>query len=164
MAKEIKIENVGKFVEGEYNKLIKAAVAETYASLVQKSPVDLGRFRASWAVGQNNATFLGEPAGKSSYPTPNPEEPRKIGYDKEKAGNTYVIYNNLPYAEKLAYAAPGFGLKEEKRYNPTRVVDNWATPGGGSSHQTNGPGWVEAISKHVQRMIPTLAAEIERKA
>ena len=142
MAKQIRIENVGKFVEGEYNKLITAAVAETYKSLVQKSPVDLGRFKASWAVGQNSAQFQGEPAGKSSYPAPNPEQPRKIGYSEVKAGNTYVIYNNLPYAEKLATAPLGEG----------------------SSIQTGGPGWVEATSKRVQRMIPTLAARIEAES
>ena len=142
MAEQIKLENVGKFVEGEYNKLIKAAVVEAYGSLVQKSPVDTGRFKSSWAVGENSATFAGEPAGKSSYPAPNPEKPRKIGYLKEKAGNTYVIYNNLPYAEKLANAPLGKG----------------------SSVQTNGPGWVEATAKRVQRMIPTLAARIERES
>ena len=161
MAQRIKLENVGKFVEGEYNKLIKAAVAETYGSLVQKSPVDTGRFKASWAVGQNNATFPGEPAGKSSYQTPNPEQPRKIGYDKEKAGNTYIVYNNLPYADKLATAAAGSGKKTVTRYNPKREVQTWETPGEGSSYQTNGPGWVQATAKRVQRMIPTLAARIE---
>ena len=164
MAKQIKIENVGKFVEGEYNKLITAAVAETYKSLVQKSPVDLGRFKASWAVGENSATFPGEPAKKGFYQPPNPEEPRKIGYDKEKAGNTYVVYNNLPYAEKLATAAPGSGSKQVTRYDPTRRVTTWANPGEGSSIQTGGPGWVEATSKRVQRMIPTLAARIEAES
>ena len=62
MAQQIKLSHVGKYVEGNYNKLIKAAVAETYKSLVQKSQVDTGRFRASWAVGENNAQFQGEPA------------------------------------------------------------------------------------------------------
>ena len=142
MAQQIKLSHVGKYVESKYNKLIKAAVVEAYGSLVQKSPIDTGRFKSSWAVGQNNATFPGEPAGKSSYPAPNPEKPRKIGYSKEKAGNTYVIYNNLPYAEKLANAPLGKG----------------------SSVQTNGPGWVEATAKRVQRMIPTLAARIERES
>ena len=164
MAKQIRIENVGKFVEGEYNKLITAAVAETYKSLVQKSPVDTGRFKASWAVGENSATFPGEPAKKGFYQPPNPEEPRKIGYDKEKAGNTYVVYNNLPYAEKLATAAPGSGSKQVTRYDPTRKVTTWANPGEGSSIQTGGPGWVEATSKRVQRMIPTLAARIEAES
>ena len=163
MAQRIKLENVGKFVEGEYNKLIKAAVAETYKSLVQKSPVDTGRFKSSWAVGQNNATFAGESPGLL-HPLPNPEKPRKIGYSKEKAGNTYIVYNNLPYANKLATAAGGSGSKTVTRYNPNRKVKTWETPGEGSSIQTSGPGWVEATSKHVQRMIPTLAARIERQS
>jgi|TARA_Y100000015_G_scaffold9087_1_gene8587 hypothetical protein len=161
MAQRIKFEHVGKHVEGNYNKLIKRAVAETYGSLVQKSPVDTGRFKASWVVGENSATFPGEPAGKSSYQTPNPEQPRKIGYDKEKAGNTYIVYNNLPYADKLATAAAGSGKKTVTRYNPKREVQTWETPGEGSSYQTNGPGWVQATAKRVQRMIPTLAARIE---
>lgn len=164
MAQQIKLSHVGKYVEGNYNKLIKAAVAETYKSLVQKSPVDTGRFRASWAVGENNAQFQGEPAKKGFYPPPSPEQPRKIGYTKEKAGNTYVIYNNLPYAEKLANAAPGSGSKQVTRYDPTRRVTTWGNPGEGSSIQTGGPGWVEATSKRVQRLIPTLAARIEAES
>jgi len=163
MAQQIKLEHVGKYVEGKYNKLIAAAVAETYKSLVQKSPVDTGRFRASWAVGENSATFAGESPGLL-HPLPNPEQPRKIGYTKEKAGNTYVIYNNLPYAEKLATAAPGSGSRQVTRYNPMREVTTWANPGEGSSIQTGGPGWIEATSKRVQRLIPTLAARIEAES
>ena len=139
MAQRIKIEHGGKYVKSKYNKLIKAAVAETYKSLVQKSPVDTGRFKASWVVGENSATFPGEPAGESSYPAPNPEEPKKIGYSEEKAGNDYIVYNNLPYAVKLATAPLGKG----------------------SSSWTNGPGWVQATAKYVQRTIPTLAARIK---
>ncbi len=142
MARKIKITEVGQHVKGKYEKLITAAVAETYKSLVLKSPVDVGRFRASWAVGENDASFPGEPAGKDSYPAPNPNQPRKIGYVKEKAGNTYVVYNNLPYAEKLETASLGKG----------------------SSVQTNGPGWVRATAKRVQRLIPTLAAQIEAES
>tara|TARA_Y100000401_G_scaffold78908_1_gene64471 strand:- start:378 stop:800 length:423 start_codon:yes stop_codon:yes gene_type:complete len=137
MAQRIKIQHVGKHVKSKYNKLIKAAVAETYKSLVQKSPVDTGRFKASWVVGENSATFPGEPAGK--YAAPNPEEPRKIDYSEEKAGNDYIVYNNLPYAVKLATAPLGEG----------------------SSSQTGGPGWVQATAKYVQRTIPTLAARIK---
>ena len=139
MARNIKITEVGKHVKGKYEKLITAAVAETYKSLVQKSPVDTGRFKLSWAVGQNDVSFPGEPAGKTYYPQPNPEQPRKIGYQKERMGNVYNVYNNLPYAEKLETASPGKG----------------------SSTQTNGPGWVRATAKRVQSIIPTLAARIE---
>lgn len=142
MARNIKITEVGKHVKGKYEKLITAAVAETYKSLVQKSPVDTGRFKLSWAVGQNDVSFPGEPEGKDSYPKPNPEQPRKIGYQKERMGNVYNVYNNLPYAEKLETASLGKG----------------------SSVQTNGPGWVRATAKRVQSIIPTLAARIEAES
>ena len=139
MARIIKITEVGQHVKGKYEKLITAAVAETYKSLVQKSPVDTGRFKLSWAVGQNDASFPGEPEGQGSYAEPNLNQPRKIGYQKERAGNVYTVYNNLPYAEKLETADPGKG----------------------SSKQTNGPGWVRATAKRVQSIIPTLAARVE---
>ena len=142
MARNIKITEIDQHVKRKYEKLITAAVAETYKSLVQKSPVDVGRFRASWAVGQNEASFPGEPAGKGSYPAPNPNQPRKIGYQKERIGNVYNVYNNLPYAEKLETASLGKG----------------------SSTQTNGPGWMRATAKRVQRLIPTLAAQIEAES
>tara|TARA_R110002072_G_scaffold117219_1_gene248086 strand:+ start:208 stop:636 length:429 start_codon:yes stop_codon:yes gene_type:complete len=142
MARSIKITEVGQHVKGKYEKLITAAVAETYKSLVQKSPVASGRFRTSWAVGENDASFSGEPAGQSSYPAPNPNQPRKIGYQKERIGNVYSVYNNLPYAERLETASLGKG----------------------SSTQTNGPGWVRATAKRVQSIIPTLAARIEAES
>ncbi len=139
MAKQIRVSQIGKYAKGKYDKLITAAVAETYKSLIIKSPVDTGRFKVSWAVGENDASFDGAPAGRSSYPAPNPETPNKVGYSKEKAGNIYIVYNNLPYAEKLETAPLGQG----------------------SSPQTDGPGWVRATGKRVQRLIPTLAKQIE---
>jgi len=142
MARNIKITEIDQHVKRKYEKLITAVVAETYKSLVQKSPVDVGRFRASWAVGENDASFPGEPAKQGSYPAPNPNQPRKIGYQKERIGNVYGVYNNLPYAEKLETASLGKG----------------------SSTQTNGPGWVRATAKRVQRLIPTLAAQIEAES
>ena len=145
MARNIKITAVPQHVKNKYEKLIDLAVAETYKSLVQKSPVAEikgGRFRASWAVGENDVSFPGEPAGQDSYAAPNPNQPRKIGYQKERMGNVYNVYNNLPYAEKLETASLGKG----------------------SSKQTNGPGWVRATAKRVQSMIPTLAARVEAES
>ena len=139
MAKQIRVSQIGEYAKGKYDKLITAAVAETYKSLIIKSPVDTGRFKVSWAVGENDASFDGAPAGRPSYPAPNPEVPNRIGYGKEKAGNIYSVYNNLPYAEKLETAPLGQG----------------------SSPKTNGPAWVRATGKRVQRLIPTLAKQIE---
>ena len=142
MARKIRLSGVAKYAQDNYEKLLRTAVVETYGSLIKKSPVDQGRFQVSWAVGENEASFLGEPANRDSYPAPNPKQPRRIGYAKERAGNNYIVYNNLPYAVKLETAALGEG----------------------SSVQTNGPGWVRATAKRVQSLIPTLAARINAES
>jgi hypothetical protein len=89
-----------------------------------------------------------------------------MGYQsQERVGNIYSVHNNLPYAEKLAIGAAGSGVNEqEKRSNPTRTVKNWASPGGGSSIQTGGPGWVQGIAKDVQGKVIAAAARIGRES
>jgi hypothetical protein len=73
-------------------------VLETDSRLKQASPVDTGRFRVSWQVGENAAPGGEKPAG--TY-TGTPQIDR-IGYSQEKIGNVYSVHNNLPYAEPLA--------------------------------------------------------------
>jgi hypothetical protein len=58
----------------------------------------LGRFRASWQVGENAAPGGIVPPG--DYGTAPPLT--RIGYGQEKMGNIYSVHNNLPYAEPLA--------------------------------------------------------------
>jgi hypothetical protein len=79
-------------------KLLRAAVLETDSLLKQASPVDTGRFRASWQVGQNAAPGGIAPSG--SYP--GVTAIKRLGYQREKVGNIYSVHNNLPYAEPLA--------------------------------------------------------------
>ena len=87
-----------------------------------------------------------------------------IGTQQERIGNVYSVHNNLPYAEKLASGAAGSGSRSETRYNPRRTVTNWASPGGGSSIQTGGPGWVQGIAKDVQDRVIAAAARIGRES
>jgi hypothetical protein len=80
--------------------------------LKEASPVDLGRFRASWQVGENAAPFAGSrlaiKAGNHAT------IPRRMGYiTKRTLGNVYSVHNNLPYAEKLAIGAAGSGRTSE---------------------------------------------------
>ena len=99
MANTIKFENIGDYVQGQYEKLLRVAVLETDARLKNESPVDSGRFRASWAIGQNAAPFEGQPPGEYTA-----APPLAVNYQlgSEKLGNIYSIHNNLPYAEPLA--------------------------------------------------------------
>jgi len=162
VARRINLSQIGSFSTEKYEQLLRETVMETSRRLKEESPVDLGRFRLSWAVGENSSPFPGMPPGDYRG-TPVPEEPRRVGYQVERAGRVYSIHNNLPYAEKLANGRAGSGLKKEKRYNPFREVDNWASPGGGSSHQTNGPGWIDLIAREMIAWVKQEADRIGRQ-
>ena len=157
---KIRVDQIGDYVQNRLEALLRAAVLETNSLLKQASPVDLGRFRASWQVGENAAPGGIKPEG--SYPKNVAIE--RVNYQRERAGNIYSVHNNLPYAEKLAIANPGSGSKKEERYNPRRTVKTWGSPGGGSSIQTNGPGWVQGIAKDVQGRVIAAAAKIGRES
>jgi hypothetical protein len=59
MARVIRLDQVGTYVEQQMEKLLRSAVLETDALLKSASPVDTGRFRASWHVGENLLALRG---------------------------------------------------------------------------------------------------------
>lgn len=158
MARRIKFEQIPDYAIGNIEQLLRVTVLETDNRLKLLSPVDTGRFRASWQVGKNSTPGKGAPEGQygQQYPI------QRIGYNKEEIGNVYSIHNNLPYAEKLALGAAGAGAKTVTRYDPNRKVKTWASPGGGSSIQTGGPGWIQQIAKDMQKFVLMNAARIGR--
>jgi hypothetical protein len=98
MARTIRVGDIGDYAEQQMEKLLRASVLETDSLLKQASPVDTGRFRASWQVGENSAP--GGIAAEGSYSGIPPLS--RIGYSQEQVGNVYSVHNNLPYAESLA--------------------------------------------------------------
>jgi hypothetical protein len=98
MARTIRVGDIGNYAEQQFEKLLRVAVLETDSRLKQASPVDTGRFRASWQVGENSAGGGEKPEGSYSS-TPAID---RIGYQQERVGNVYSVHNNLPYAERLA--------------------------------------------------------------
>lgn len=98
MARTIRVADIGSYAEQQLEKLLRVAVLETDSRLKQASPVDTGRFCASWQVGENSAGGGEKPEGSYSS-TPAID---RIGYQQEKLGNVYSVHNNLPYAERLA--------------------------------------------------------------
>jgi hypothetical protein len=98
MARTIRVGDIGDYCNQQMEKLLRAAVLETDSLLKQASPVDTGRFRASWQVGENAAPGGIAPPG--NYGTTPPLT--RIGYGQERMGNVYSVHNNLPYAEPLA--------------------------------------------------------------
>jgi hypothetical protein len=155
MARKIRLAEIGNYIEGRMDQLMRAAVLETDSRLKQASPVDTGRFRASWQVGENSASGGVAPAGKYDVSQINKRRKsergqtaqnvlpiQRLGYDKEKIGNVYSVHNNLPYAEPLA---------------------------NGSSKQTKGAtggqgGWVQGIAKDIQGFVVANAAKIGRES
>ena len=146
MARTIRIGDIGDYANNQMEKLLKSAVLDTDTLLKSASPVDTGRFRASWQVGENAAGAYDagpqqeatgaykdqtEPPGK-----PTPPALRRMNYSKERPGNIYSVHNNLPYAERLA---------------------------NGSSKQANA-GWVQGIAKDVQGRVIAAAAKIGRES
>lgn len=109
MAGTIQLGDIGDYVNQQMEKLLRVVVIDVDARLKMESPVDTGRFRASWQVGENSATGGITPDG--SYPSAPPLT--RLGYSWEKLGNVYSVHNNLPYATPLAnghskQASPGW--------------------------------------------------------
>ena len=146
MARVIRIGDIGDYANSQMEKLLRAAVLETDSLLKQASPVDTGRFRASWQVGENAAgSYDAGPQQEATGAYKDQAEPpgkptqlalRKMNYQQERIGNVYSVHNNLPYAEPLA---------------------------NGSSKQAN-PGWVQGIAKDVQGRVRKAADDIGRNS
>lgn len=171
MARTIRVADIGDYAQQQYEELLRVAVLETDSRVKLLSPVDTGRFRASWQVGENSAGGGQKPEGNYTTTKFGSAEAaqagipiERIGYQQERIGNVYSVHNNLPYAEALASGAAGSGSKQVTRYNPRRTVTTWASPGGGSSIQTDGPGWVRQIAKDIQGLVKVNADRIGRQS
>ena len=146
MVRTIRIGDIGDYANNQMEKLLRAAVLETDSLLKQASPVDTGRFRASWQVGENAAGAYDagpqqSPSNSGRDKTTPPAGPmfplRKMNYQQERIGNIYSVHNNLPYAEPLA---------------------------NGSSKQARPGGWVQGVAKDVQGRVRIAAAKIGRES
>ena len=134
MAKEIKLSQIGDYMEGQIEQLLRVTVLEADGKLKEKSPVDTGRFRVSWQVGENNANSTPAPLGDyRGVPAPLKGSNYRAG--QEKLGNYYSIHNNLPYAEPLA---------------------------NGHSPQASA-GWVDLIGKEMQAFVRSSYEQIKRR-
>lgn len=145
MARTIRVADIGDYASQQMEKLLRVAVLETDSRLKQASPVDTGRFRASWQVGENAAgSYDGGPQqppsntdrSKTSPPSGLIVPLRRMNYQQEKLGNVYSVHNNLPYAEPLA---------------------------NGSSKQAPA-GWVQGIAKDIQSFVRVNADRIGRES
>ena len=146
MAGTIPLAQIGDYIEKRMEQLLRVVVLDVDTRCKMESPVDTGRFRMSWQVGENATGFYDagpqQPATGAfkdqSKPPKSPEATglRKMNYNKETLGNVYSVHNNLPYAERLAADPP-------------------------HSKQA-APGWVQLIAKDAQSYAIAQAAKIGR--
>ena len=134
MAREIKLAKIADYMEGQVEQLLRVTVLETDGKLKTASPVDTGRFRVSWQVGENNANSTPAPPGDYKG-TAAPLKGSNYTAGQEKLGNYYSIHNNLPYAEPLA---------------------------NGHSPQANA-GWIDLIGKQMQAYVRSQYEKIKRQ-
>ena len=134
MARTIRVGDIGDYASQQIEKLLRSTVLETDFLLKNKSPVDTGRFRFGWQVGENAASSTPPPPGQYSGNVPMRAYNYQAG--QEKLGNIYSVHNNLPYAEPLA---------------------------NGSSKQASA-GWIQGIAKDVQGRVRIAADRIGRQS
>jgi len=134
MAREIKLTQIADYMGDQVEQLLRVTVLETDRKAKEGSPVDTGRFRISWQVGENNANST--PAPKGDYRgTPTPLKGSNYQAGQEKLGNYYSIHNNLPYAERLANG-----------YSPKADA-----------------GWIDLIGKQMQAYVRSQYEKIKRQ-
>jgi len=97
MARRIRLDQIGDYAEDKLDQLMRVVVLETSIQLKAQSPVDTGRFRSSWAIGENEIGNYD--AGEKENPAPVTLNYR-LG--EEKITNVYNVHNSLPYARPLA--------------------------------------------------------------
>ena len=147
MARNIPLSQIGNYIEGQYEKLLRVAVLETDKRVKEASPVDSGRLRVSWQIGENSASGGIKPEGQySSGITP----PDRVNYSQEKLGNVYSVHNNLPYAEPVL---TGKNL-------PPSWNDRWRSKG--NQIQQNYIPYM--VAKDIQTFIQNNASRIGRES
>ena len=143
MALVIRLGDIGDYANTQMEKLLKSAVLDTDTLLKSASPVDTGRFRASWQVGENATSSPSDYQGNEGGPNANIPPMVKINYQNERLGNVYSVHNNLPYAERLATGSTKSGRAWSKQASD---------------------GWVQGIAKDVQGRVIAAAAKIGRES
>ena len=124
-------------MEFQINQLLRAVVLEADSRAKLGSPVDTGRFRSDWQIGENAINQASEPPGK--YPEAqgtNIPGMKGINYQPgtETIGNVYSIHNAVEYAEPVCMG--------------TGLPPSWG--GSFKTRQGTVPGFPELITKDLQ--------------
>lgn len=87
------VNNIFRDIKAKADTLIAVVVLETDAKLKEQSPVDEGRFRASWRISEGEI----DESVNADGDTTQQNYSEQITADKD-----YYLTNSLPYAQRLA--------------------------------------------------------------
>jgi hypothetical protein len=102
----IPLDRLATKYKAKLDTVTRKATLDLFRLVINKSPVDTGRFRANWNVS----------VGKPDYSTSDITAPRKAEFeitkvDRLPTDNVVLLSNGLPYARRLEYGyssqAPG---------------------------------------------------------
>jgi len=105
-------QDIGAFVEKtglSLNLVLRKLAFDAFAGLLMRSPVDTGRFRASWRIGINRVDLSVEPERadslniRSRFALQSAPAPSGGLIQTAKFGDTIHLSNNLPYAQALEH-------------------------------------------------------------
>lgn len=87
-----------------FGRVVRKVVFDLHKTVSDISPVDTGRFRASWGISQHEIPDdPGEPPSDTGEPdsVPATNQRKRVNVDLRNAYSIWYIYNNLPYAQPL---------------------------------------------------------------
>jgi len=87
----------------QVDEVVRASVAGLGAAIVQKSPVDTGRFKGNWQYGLGSINSTTTSPQDASGTAANGRI--LAGLATWRPGQTIYITNSLPYAQRLEYDA-----------------------------------------------------------
>lgn len=96
----LQLQEFVKKAGGNAEQVVRKVGIEITGSVIMKSPVDTGRFRANWVVGQGAIGQTTAATDQSGANTINKATAKIMQF---KLGETIWLTNSLPYARRLEY-------------------------------------------------------------
>jgi hypothetical protein len=108
-----------KRAAGREDQLVRMSALGLGTAVVNRSPVDSGRFRGNWQYGAGQVNFdINSPEDKTGASSIGRIA---VGLQGWKRGETIYITESLPYSRKLEYGLYGNGPKTTGGYSTQAV-------------------------------------------
>lgn len=146
----IPVSKIGEVYKEDYERFLRNLIKEVDKAIKLNTPVDTGRMRQSWQVGQDGPKPGVSPEISKGQKDASVKEAKFIGFTHPTIGHDYSIHNNLPYAEANAGYVSGF-------------PPSWGGQFRSRNNQVKA-GWLEQIKKDLQTEAPKLWDAVQKRS